>query len=413
MRVLFLTQILPFPPDAGPRVKTWNVLRHLAAQGNQITLVTYLRPEEQPYVGQVEQICESVITVPIHRSRIADGFYFLRSIFTGRPFLVERDDLAPMRKVINTVMRQAEFHVIHADQVSMAQFALRAGQNARKAGSPMVLVFDAHNAVWTIVERMKQNSTWFLRPALSLETERMKRYEGYLLQKFDWTTPVTEIDRQALLQATELPLRQQIEKKLKVIPIAVDCNLLQREVRQPNSKAIVTLGTLHYPPNADGIRWFMTEVFPSVQKRAPEVSLTVIGKNPPSDFLRLAEASGGSIQVTGYVPDLGPFMREAAIMVVTVRAGGGMRVRILEALARGMPLVTTTVGLEGIKAQLGREVLVADTAGDFADAVVRLLEDEALQQSLSIHGRELAEHLYDWKVVLKQLDGIYGNTGEQ
>jgi glycosyltransferase involved in cell wall biosynthesis len=167
------------------------------------------------------------------------------------------------------------------------------------------------------------------------------------------------------------------------------------------------LGTLHYPPNADGIRWFAQEVFPLIQKEVPEVKLTIAGRNPPPDFLRMADASQGAIQVTGYVPQLKPYLEEAAVMVVPVRAGSGMRVRILEAFAQAMPVVTTTTGLEGIDAINGEEVMVADTPRDFANSVVALLQDEPLQARLAANGRRLAECCYDWKVILQKMNEIY------
>jgi glycosyltransferase involved in cell wall biosynthesis len=167
------------------------------------------------------------------------------------------------------------------------------------------------------------------------------------------------------------------------------------------------MGTLYYPPNADGIRWFIQEVFPLIRRVLPGVKLTVVGKNPPKDFLRFAEESQGSIVTTGYVPDLDPYFAESKIMVIPVRAGGGMRVRILEAFARAMPVVTTTVGLEGIQAQPGKDVLVADNPDDFADSVIHLLNDKALQDQLSINGRHLVERKYDWQITLKDMEKVY------
>jgi glycosyltransferase involved in cell wall biosynthesis len=167
------------------------------------------------------------------------------------------------------------------------------------------------------------------------------------------------------------------------------------------------LGTLHYPPNADGIRWFFNEVFPLVQKRVPDVTLTIIGKNPPRDFIELAERNPGTIKVTGYVDDLVPYLEESALMVVPVRAGGGMRVRILEAFSYAMPVVTTTVGLEGIHGTPDHDVLVADTPLDFANRTIELLENPSLQERLSTNGRELATNKYDWQVVLAAMRPIY------
>ena len=406
MRILFLTQIIPYPPDAGPKVKTWHVLRYLAGLGHEVVLASFVRPEEEQHVAALRAVCKAVHTVPIRRSRLVDGVAWLHSHLSGRPFLVERDDLPGMRRLVSRLMAEAPFDIIHADQLTMAQFALppQPGQ----AGWP-VTVFDAHNAVYTIVERLRQTAPWVLRPVAALEAARTKRYEGSLVEQFDHTLAVTDPDRAALLAAVSAAgLRPEaLAGKISVVPIAIDCQALQPIVRQPGSTNLFTLGTLHYPPNADGIRWFMNEVFPLVRHQVPSVTLTIAGKNPPADFLQAAAQDPRGIRVTGYVPDLAPLLEEAAMVVVPVRAGGGMRVRILEAFARAMPVVTTTVGLEGIDARLDDEVLVADTPQTFASAVVRLLTDARLQETLASRGRRLAETRYDWQAVLGAMGNIY------
>jgi len=184
-------------------------------------------------------------------------------------------------------------------------------------------------------------------------------------------------------------------------------------VRHIDSFNILTMGTLYYPPNADGIRWFIQDVFPLILRSLPEAKLTVVGKNPPKDFMRFASESLGRIVITGYVPDLDPYFADSTLMVIPVRAGGGMRVRILEAFARAMPVVTTTVGLEGIEAQPGEDVLVADNPKDFTDSVIRLLTDKTLQDQLSVNSRRLAEKKYDWQITLKDLEKVYQQIGKQ
>lgn len=419
LRILFLTQIIPYPPDSGPKVKTWHVLRYLAERGHQITLASFVRPDEVGHVAALRQVCSEVHTVPIRRSRLADLGYWLRSLATGRPFLIERDDQVGMRRCIRELMSRTEFDAIHADQLSMAQFAspsrgiVSASGRLSSSGEgrkPM-LVFDAHNAVWTLVERMAQAVNPVLKPVVRLEARRVKAYEAMLMQAYDHVLAVTEIDRRLLLQAVqETNSRAHTLAPITVIPIAIDAQALQPVQRVPSSLNVLTLGTLHYPPNADGIRWFVREVFPLVCERISQVSLTIVGKNPPPDFLELEASQPGRIRVTGYVSELTPYFQQAALMVVPVRAGSGMRVRILEAFARGMPMVTTTIGLEGIDATPGEEILVADTAEDFARAVVSLLNDARLQHSLAEKGRRLAETRYDWRVVLSALDQIYGSV---
>jgi polysaccharide biosynthesis protein PslH len=433
MRILFLTQIIPWPIDAGPKMKTWNVLRFLHSQGHDILLASFVRAEEEPYVEVMKQVCESVYPIPIRRSRLANGFYYLRSLITQRPFLVERDDLSGMRNLVCELLKKEEIDVIHADQLTMVQFAFQTPyppslngneRIERNASQPAkdksavdhrkpILVFDAHNAVWAIIERMRNKAPWFLKPLLSLEAHRIKKYEGAVVRYFDHTFAVAEPDAIALREAKEFEFsgNDQGEDKISIVPIAVDADALEPVERQSKSLKILTLGTLHYPPNADGIRWFTSEVFPIVKKKIPGVHLTIVGKNPPKDIQEFAKDSPESVRVTGYVTDLDPYFEEAALIVVPVRAGGGMRVRILEAFARGMPMVTTTVGLEGIDAVPGVDVLVEDTPAQFAEAVIKLLQDEILQTTLAENGRRLVEKKYDYRVVLGALENVYHKSG--
>jgi glycosyltransferase involved in cell wall biosynthesis len=406
-KILFLTQIIPFPPDAGPKVKTYHVIRALAEQGHSVTLVSFVRPEEVRHIPALREICDAVHEVPIQRSRVADVGYMLRSYLTNRPFLIERDDLRPMQEMVNRLVQEEGFQFIHADQLTMVQFAIR-GASAFPGRKPKV-IFDAHNAVWTIVERMKENARFFMKPVLAIEAKRVKQYEGELLRTVDHVLAVTDIDQRLLEEALHFSKSGNYTNvsPVTVIPIAVDTKKLQPVNRKVGSKNIITLGTLHYPPNADGIRWFFNEVFPLVQKRVPEATLTIIGKNPPQDFIELAERNPGTIKVTGYVDDLVPYLEESALMVVPVRAGGGMRVRILEAFAYAMPVVTTTVGLEGIHGTPDHDVIVADTPADFANRAAELLENVSLQEKLANNGRELATTKYDWQAVLSAMRPIY------
>lgn len=405
MRILFLSQIIPFPLDAGPKVKTWNGLQYLANCGHQITFVSFVRQEETAHLPALQALCTEVHGVPFRRNRLLEPWYWVNSLVKNRPYLIERDDRAAMRELIARLMRATPFDVIHADQVTMTQFALT-GAEQSVAKRP-VLIFDAHNADWVIFDRYATQSRFFLKPLLSNEARHMKRYEGELVKKFDYTLTVSEPDSKAMLEAGRLVDSSLPASRVKVIPIAVNTQALQPVERSDSSYNILTLGTLQYPPNADGIRWFLNEVFPIVRSQVPQATLTIIGKRPPKDFVAIAEREPGIFTVPGYVPDLTEWLRKAAVLVVPVRVGGGMRVRILEAFAYGMPVVTTTTGLEGIEAAVGRDVFVADTPETFSLDVIRLLKDRTLQECLAFNGRKLAEEQYDWNVVLRRLKELY------
>ncbi len=405
MRILLITQILPFPPNAGPRIKTWNVIRHLVASGHDVTLLSLVRPEERDYLPELEHYCEQIIAIPLERSRMKDLLYWLRSHLTGRPFLVERDDSPVMRDKVKSLLLADRIDAIHADQVTMTQFAPENGQGDAEP----LLVFDAHNATWSILERMRQHASWWLKPILSVEAARMKRYEAAVVERFDHTLVVSDIDRVALISAGDDAVSGAVQQdgRVVIMPIGVDTQRLRPLAREERTSNVLTLGTLHYAPNAEGIRWFLHEVWPKVRVNMPDATLTIVGKNPPRDFIQYGEAHSQEIQVTGYVEDLEPYLRNAALMVVPVLAGSGMRVRILEAFSRGLPLVTTSIGLEGIAAVDGEEVLIADESEAFASAVVSVIRDPELQDRLSINARKLATSRYDWRIALSPLDRLY------
>jgi glycosyltransferase involved in cell wall biosynthesis len=200
--------------------------------------------------------------------------------------------------------------------------------------------------------------------------------------------------------------------RIRVIPITVDTEDVQPIERQPDPAQLLTLGTLHYAPNADGIRWFLRDVLPLIRQAVPRAHVVVAGKNPPADLLRQAADNPDVVQVAGYVPDLTPLLRRTAVMIVPVLAGSGMRVRILEGLARGMPIVTTSIGLEGIEARVGLDLLVADAPAEFAAAVVSLLREPERQERLRAAGRQLVEDYYDRRRVLGRLDQAYAEAVE-
>jgi glycosyltransferase involved in cell wall biosynthesis len=404
MRILLLTQILPYPPDAGPRVKTLHTLKDMLKRGFDVTLVSYVREYEKPYLPVLRSMCEEVITVPIRRSWLRDLGAWIRGALTGRPFLIVRDDSSDMQEIVKAIIRAEDFDILYADQITMTQFAMKPG-----TGIEMPFrIFDAHNATWMIVDRMRKSMPRWLQPALALETHRMKKYEGEVIRRFEQTLAVTKLDRKALLYAAGIEEHGSANMNtIMVVPITIDAEDLKPANREIDSLEILTLGSLNYRPNADGIVWFLREVFPHIHQEIPGVRLTIIGKDPPQDLQGLAKQWPGSVEVTGYVRTIAPYFERASLVIVPVLAGSGMRVRILESLARGMPVVTTTIGLEGIKARPGVDVVVADTPFDFASSVIDILMNARLRDQLGKNGRELAANVYDWRVALRDMDAIY------
>jgi glycosyltransferase involved in cell wall biosynthesis len=167
------------------------------------------------------------------------------------------------------------------------------------------------------------------------------------------------------------------------------------------------LGTMYWPPNAEGARWFAERVLPLLRRQSPEAVFTVIGKRPPGDLVRLAAASGGAIELMGYIDDPRPLLEQTAVFVVPLLSGGGMRVKILDAWAWGLPVVSTSLGAEGIDARPGRDLVIADAPTAFADSVGALMADPRRRSDLGAAGRQAVEERYDARVVYRALDGVY------
>jgi len=179
--------------------------------------------------------------------------------------------------------------------------------------------------------------------------------------------------------------------------------VIERKLDPPH---ILHIGTMYWPPNIDAVNWFVHEVCPLIRQQRPDVQFDVVGARPPAELLVLNDASLG-INVTGYVEDPIPYQQRAALMVVPLLAGGGMRVKILNALAEGIPIVSTTLGYEGIEVIPSRDILVGDTPETFAAQVLRVLNDPDLGRQLAASGRHLVEEKYDYRNACRPLDDVY------
>jgi sugar transferase (PEP-CTERM/EpsH1 system associated) len=392
MKLLLLTQVLPYPPDSGPKIKTLNVIKYLA-QHHKITLISFVRGDQSADIDHLRRYCEAVYPIPMVRHPLYDVIALARSLLTGQPWVILRDDRREMRRKIKQLLAQEPISIVHVDQLNMAQYAEHI--------PGVYKVLDTHNALWLLYQRIWQT----MKPGpkkwlLGRDWRLLKRFEARICQKFDRVLAVSEEDRAALLEAVSQPL------DITVIPITVDTDEVKPVTRSPDADHILYLGTMYWPPNIDGVYWFIREVLPLLLEKRPNLTFDVVGSRPPQGLLDLSRPETG-IHVTGYVKDIAPYLEKAGMMIVPLRAGGGMRVKILEALAYGLPVVSTTIGCEGIVVENGRHILIADSPAEFARVILQLLDNRSLADELGRNGRNLIETTYDYRVALRTLDKIY------
>ena len=400
--ILFLTEVLPYPLDAGPKIRAYYVLRHLAEQ-HSVTLVSFIRKDDQKaYVEHLETFCRHVCTVNMQRSLTKDVESMLRSLVTGKPFVILRDNVREMKLGLQELVSLGAYDVIHADQMSMAQFALYARRTIRESNPALKtkVVLDAHNALYRVFAQIAPSQRDPLhRWGWQRETRLMEKYEKATCRRFDHVVFVTDEDRRALVDSGA-------NNGHSIIPICVDLDDRPLLDVDPQAQTITHLGTMFWPPNVEGVIWFAREVFPRVQETIPGAQFVIIGKNPPKEIDQLLEENE-NILVTGYMPNPKPYLTKTAGFIVPLHAGAGMRVKILDAWAWGLPVVTTTVGREGIDVDAGNTALVADDPDTFAQHIVDLLNNADLRARLRTKGRAWVAEKYNWQRIYARWDNVY------
>jgi glycosyltransferase involved in cell wall biosynthesis len=394
LNILFLTQVLPYPLAGGAKIRAYYMLRHLA-QKHDVTLLSFVREDDDTQaLAHLHDFCHAVHTVPMSRSLAKNGLSLLSSLLTQRPMVILRDRIAEMEEKIETLVEEKAFDVIHADQTSMAQYALFARTAHGAAHQPCILL-DQHNALYLMVGRQAKHERGQLKRTLwRREAKLLAHYEAELCREFDEILTVSSEDRDALL--TLLPDGEAAQRRdhLTVIPICVDPSSRPAIAHKDMGPRIVHLGTMFWPPNVEGVLWFVEEILPHVLKAVPDTTFVIAGKNPPPEVQALS-APGSTlaehVEVSGFVVDPEPLLAGCRVFVVPLLAGGGMRVKIVDAWQRGLAVISTTIGAEGIKTRPGENILLADDPLLFADAVVSVLTERNLADKLRMNGRSWVE----------------------
>ncbi len=402
MKILFLSQVFPFPLDAGPKVRSYYVMRYLAEK-HDVTLISFVRNTDTPAaLDHVRQLCCQVHTVPMNRSSVKDLFYLAKSLVSSTPFLIARDWLPAMVETIERVIKQeGPFDYVHADQLWMAPYALLAARSDRR----LRVVLDQHNAVFMIPRRMTQGERNPLKKLIfEIEARKLATYEVDICRQFEdvaWVIPedYAAVQTHAKKRGFSIP-------NSGVIPICIDAESEPVIQRNSNSRRVTFLGGLHYPPNAQGINWYAQHVFPKVLATVPDAILTVIGKQPPLELTTFG-IPPQNLEVTGYVDDPRPYLAETGAFIVPLLAGGGMRVKIVDGWRWGLPIVSTTIGAEGIRWRAGEHLLIGDTPDVLAAQTVNLLTDAGLNQRVAAAGRQWVEQSYHWRTAYTAWDAIY------
>lgn len=410
MKILFLTPQLPFPPDKGATIRTLALIKGLAQRGHEIHLLSLIvspddltwLPQLRPYVAHVETVLAPART-PSMRLRTL--------LLSRRPDMAMRFPSPEFAAKLADLVESSEFDVVQAESIEMAHFALAVVKQRAAGARRPVVVFDNLNAEYVLQRRAFEVDKGYPRKwarALYswIQWRRLRAYERQVCMSVDRVLVVSEADKEAL---TALDPRIQSE----TIPNGVDCTYFSPGVRPAaypanlqiqHMASVVFTGTMDFRPNIDGVLWFCHDILPRVKRSIYNVHFYIVGRNPPEDVRALA---GPAITVTGHVSDIRPYIANSAVYVVPLRIGSGTRLKILEAMAMRIPVVSTTVGAEGLDVTPDKNILLADAPADFARQVVGLLQDRGQRQKLATNARRMVETTYDWTTIAPALEKVY------
>jgi len=401
-RVLFVTEKYPWPLDDGGQIRTFQVLRALAGEARVTLLST--GPQQSGALEPLRALGIEVVLVPPHRRAWKLPFELARALFTRRPHPLPKNFSQAMLAEIRRHIASGSVDVLHLNHLDAAQYLeylqLEPGRTRTTIDTHNLLSGLYGHLVAAAGNPLSKAFTW-------LQWTRMVRYEPALLRRAEHVLVCSEKEREALAVLGV--------ERVRVVPNGVDTSYFAPLATPPENRLgaleLVFTGGMDYLPNEDGARWFLERIFPLVVRGRPDARITFVGKNP-SSALR-AFAREGQIVFTGRVEDVRPFVQRAQVFVVPLRIGGGTRLKLLEALATGVPLVSTRVGAEGLDFSADEHLLLADEPQDFANAVLALANDKPRAARLAASGRARVLERYDWTVTTQPLiDEVRARSGD-
>ena len=388
MRMLHFAPRVYWPLDTGAKLRNYHLARVLARQ-TRVTLLAFNHHDES--LPSVENPYEQVIAVK--RDTPYTFTKVLRGLWGRTPLPVLNYTTDPMKKALEDILDEKDFDVVQVESIHLMAY-LPIIRSVRKR--PLVLC-DWHNIESELMRRYSQREPNLLRRAYAGKTARlMSEFERRALGEFDAHVVVSQRDAERLRDLNS-------DARVFVIGNGVDTSYYSdSEIEKaagatrdaPGKNRILFVASMDYHANIEGAVNFARKVWPSLRARQPELVFTIVGRDPSREVRALALTTG--IEVTGTVDDVRPFYRQAAAAIVPLNVGGGSRLKILEAMAAGVPVVSTTLGAEGLDVQHGENILIADTNEQLVEAIVNVVENQAQRNGLSAAGRALVSNHYEW-----------------
>jgi glycosyltransferase involved in cell wall biosynthesis len=399
MRILWVKANKILPGNSGGDIRSFNILRRLATCHSVVFFSYYDGDRDRAYETELEKELPGALcacTGKGRQSTLARGWNYVLRTPNAEPYAVSRFASAAVRGRLQKYLSRESPDVVICD------FLDAAINFPDSLEAPSVLFqHNVESEIW------RRHATNVANPVKRLvyrrEFSRMLRYEQAAVQRFDHVIAVSEHDKNLMSRWVE-------PERISVVPTGVDTERFCPGARSGAERPLVVfVGAMDWEPNVDAVKYFCDDIWPHILTKVPEARFRIVGRNPGRQVTGLA---GSSIEVTGSVPSVVEHLREAAVVVVPLRVGGGTRLKIYEAMAAGKAVVSTTVGAEGLDVHHGRNIVLADSAVAFAESVIALLEDSRARHRIGEDAIALARK-YSWPVIAEKFGEVLGQVVER
>jgi sugar transferase (PEP-CTERM/EpsH1 system associated) len=388
MRLLIASPVLPYPPTWGFATRVFHFVR-LLARHHAVTVVAYGEPGDTEAIEHLTELGAAVHAVPRAARPGTKRLAQLSSLVSPRSYQWRAMYSSAMQRMLRDVMARERFDLIQIESSQLAVFEY----DARA-----LLVVDEHNIEYELLYRMFQTESSAVRRAYNwIEYQKFRREETRTWRRVSGCVTTSRREEEIVRQHAAAT-------SVVTVPNAVEVEYFHPSDQPVDNNVVVMTGLMKYRPNVDAAQYFAGEILPRIRVVRPDVVFVVVGGEPADEVRRLA---GSHVIVTGSVPDVRPYVDKAAVVVVPLRMGSGTRLKVLEGLSMAKPMVSTSVGCEGIDVADGEHLLIRDDAQTFAQGVLDLLQNCDLALNLGAQGRQLVHRKYQWATVVEQLQGFY------
>lgn len=394
MRMLFLEPRMIYPLDTGGKIRSFNILKKLTQQ-HDITVVCYINnSEEDVYLPQMETCCTTLVTVPWKESKKDNMLFYaglFLNLFSKYAYMVKKYYSNRMRRVIQKLLDENQFDVVVCD-------FLHTSINLPDVDQCPTILFQ-HNIESEIRKRHYMSEKNFLKKwYMYLQWKKLYKFEEEICKRFDHCIVVSEHDREVLQKEFGLT-------NVSIIPTGVDTEYYRVQQGKERANSLIFTGSMDWIGNEDSILYFVREIFPHIKVKVPDVNFSIVGRNP-SQKLKQVLKFDTSITLTGRVPDIRPYIANSQVYIVPLVYGGGTRIKIFEAMAMGKPVVSTTIGAEGLPVTPEENIIIADEPEEFASRIVQLFNDANLRKRLGTASRKIVEENFTWDKVAEHFSKI-------